>query len=175
MNIWKDIDPRRIKPEEFIAYIEIEKGSKNKYELDKETGMLYLDRLLYTSTHYPANYGFIPRTFCEDHDPLDVLVLCDEGIIPQTIVKCKPIGVMEMLDQNERDEKIIAVMVNDPEKSVYNDISELPPHLLNEISHFFSVYKTLENKNVTVKGMFGRKRALEVIDEAIKLFRDTYC
>lgn len=175
MNVWKDFDSKRISPFEFICYIEISKGSKNKYELDKETGMLYLDRILYTSTHYPANYGFIPRTYCDDHDPLDVLVLCDEAILPQALVKCKPIGVMEMYDQNETDEKIIAVPVNDPDKNCYNDISELPNHVLNEIMHFFSVYKTLEHKEVMVKGIYGKDEAIKVIKESMDLFKEKFC
>ena len=109
MNIWHDIAPSRVKPEDFWAVIEIEKGSKNKYELDKETGMLRLDRILYTSTHYPANYGFIPRTWAEDGDPLDVLVLCSESIRPLSLVRCFPIGVISMEDGGSQDEKIIAI------------------------------------------------------------------
>ena len=122
MNIWHDLDKKRVTPEKFTAVIEISKGGKNKYELDKETGMLRLDRVLYTSTHYPANYGFIPKTYAEDNDPLDVLVLCQEQILPLTLVECYPIGILEMLDNDESDEKIIAVPVKDPSYCGYKDV-----------------------------------------------------
>jgi inorganic pyrophosphatase len=174
MNIWKEIDPKRITPEDFIAYIEISKGMKNKYELDKETGCLYLDRILYTSTQYPANYGFIPHTYCEDKDPLDVLVICSESIIPSTILRCKPIGVMFMKDQDLGDEKIIAVPYGDPNWNYLNDINELPAHISEEICHFFKHYKSLEHKKVEVLGMAGREKALETIKNAIKLYEDTF-
>ena len=118
--------------------------SLKKYELDKETGLIILDRILYTSTHYPANYGFIPRTYADDNDPLDVLVLCSEPILPMSLVQCYPIGVFTMLDQGKLDEKIIAIPFKDPNNNVYKDISELPEHIFREMSHFFSVYKTLE-------------------------------
>lgn len=174
MNIWKDVDPKRVTPEKFLAYIEISKGMKNKYELDKETGMLFLDRILYTSTHYPANYGFIPHTYCGDHDPLDVLVICSEAILPMTILNCKPIGVLKMLDQGDEDEKILAVPCNDPDYSIYNDISELPLHMQDEIRHFFSVYKTLEGKETVVKEVYGCDDAKEAVKRAIKLYEDTF-
>ena len=146
MNIWHDIDNDRIKKDDFVACIEIAKGSKKKYELDKETGMIILDRILYTSTHYPANYGFIPRTYSQDKDPLDVLVLCNETFDPLILVRCYPIGVVKMVDEKESDEKIIAVCQNDPSMNGYRDISELPKHYFEEISHFFRVYKELEGK-----------------------------
>ncbi|MEG1846460.1 MAG: inorganic diphosphatase, partial [Oscillospiraceae bacterium] len=129
MNIWHDINPDRIKKERFDAVIEISKGSKMKYELDKETGMLCLDRVLHTSTHYPANYGFIPRTYAEDNDPLDVLVLCSEQIEPMSLVKCYPIGVISMLDNGAPDAKIIAIPFNDPTYNGYTNISQLPSHV----------------------------------------------
>ena len=144
------------------------KGGKNKYELDKETGMLKLDRVLFTSTHYPANYGFIPRTFADDGDPLDVLVLCSETIQPMTLVECKPIGVLNMVDNDSCDEKIIAVPVNDPNYNCYSDISELPKHYFEEIQHFFQVYKTLEADKVTsVTETDGVDKAKEIIEKAI--------
>ena len=174
MNIWHDIAPARVKPEDFWAVIEIEKGSKNKYELDKETGLLRLDRILYTSTHYPANYGFIPRSFCDDGDPLDVLVLCSETILPMTLVECKPIGVLNMIDNNSKDEKIIAVPINDPNYNTYNDISDLPKHRFDEIRHFFQVYKELEGKDTVVDEVQGRKEAREVIKGAIKNYVETF-
>ena len=139
MDIWHDIDSKRITAEDFIAVIEIEKGSTNKYELDKETGALILDRILYTSMHYPANYGFIPRTYAEDFDPLDVLVLCSESIRPMTLVRCYPIGVISMVDNGYNDEKIIAIPFQDPTYHNYRDINELPAHIFKEMTHFFQV------------------------------------
>ena len=141
MNIWHDISPKRITAGDFMAVIEIEKGSKCKYELDKETGVLRLDRILYTSTHYPANYGFIPRTYADDLDPLDVLVLCSESLYPMTTVRCYPIGVISMIDNGRYDEKIIAIPFNDPTYNSYTDISQIPSHIFEEMSHFFRVYK----------------------------------
>ena len=174
MNILFDISDDRIKPENFMAYIEISKNSKNKYELDKETGVLRLDRVLYTSTHYPANYGFIPRTYGDDNDPLDVLVLCSESIIPGAIVECKPIGVLIMSDDKGFDEKVIAVPMYDPNYNVYNDINDLPKHMFDEIIHFFKYYKTLEGKEVDVKDIESRDKALEVIIKAKKLFNEKF-
>lgn len=168
MNIWHDINPERITRKAFDAVIEISKGSKMKYELDKETGMLRLDRVLYTSTHYPANYGFIPRTYAEDGDPLDVLVLCSETIQPMTLVECKPIGVLNMIDNNSCDEKIIAVPVNDPNYNCYSDIKDLPKHYFEEIQHFFQVYKSLEaDKKTSVTEINGVKKAKEIIKKSI--------
>lgn len=168
MNIWHDISPKRITSEQFYAVIEISKGDKNKYEIDKETGLLKLDRVLFTSTHYPANYGFIPRTYADDGDPLDVLVLCSETIQPLTLVECKPIGVLNMIDNNSCDEKIIAVPVNDPNYNVYTDIKDLPKHVFDEIKHFFQVYKMLEDgKETSVTETYGAKKAKDVIKKAI--------
>ena len=174
MNIWHDIDWKRVSSEEFTSVIEISKGGKNKYELDKETGMLRLDRVLYTSTHYPANYGFIPKTYAEDNDPLDVLVLCQEEILPMTLVDCYPIGIINMVDENENDEKIIAIPKNDPSLSNYKDISELPAHMFDEISHFFEVYKVLENKHTAIKEVSGREAALNCIEKCIKRYKDKF-
>lgn len=170
MNIWHEIEKERISPEKFTCVIEIQKGFKNKYELDKSTGMLRLDRVLYTSTHYPANYGFIPRTYAEDNDPLDVLVLCQENIVPMTLVDCMPIGMLRMIDEDENDEKIIAVPLNDPAYSCYNDISELPTHIFEEISHFFEVYKVLENKRTAIKEITGRENALRCIENCMTCY-----
>ncbi|MDY5982966.1 MAG: inorganic diphosphatase [Anaeroplasma sp.] len=174
MIIWHDIDNDRITKDQFIACIEIPKGSKKKYELDKETGLIILDRILYTSTHYPANYGFIPRTYSQDKDPLDVLVLCDEPFDPLVLVRCKPIGVVKMIDEEAADEKIISVCVNDPSMSGYNDISELPPHILDEIKHFFIVYKQLENKTTFVTEIDGVDEAKRVIQASIDAYNDLY-
>ena len=171
MNIWHDINPKRITAERFHAVIEIPKGGKNKYEMDKETGMLKLDRVLFTSTHYPANYGFIPRTYAKDGDPIDVLVLCAETIAPMTLVECKPIGVLRMIDDNKNDEKIIAVPVNDPNYNGYNDIKDLPKHRFDEIRHFFQVYKMLEKgKETEIKSISGAEKAKEVVQIAIESY-----
>lgn len=170
MNIWHDISPERIERKSFDAVIEISKGSKMKYELDKETGLLFLDRVLYTSTHYPANYGFIPRTYAEDNDPLDVLVLCSEQIEPMALVRCYPIGVISMLDNGAPDDKIIAIPFNDPTYNSYKDISQLPPHIFQEMTHFFSVYKTLENKKTAIDEAKGVLAAVDIIDAAIERY-----
>ncbi|MBQ9942316.1 MAG: inorganic diphosphatase [Christensenellaceae bacterium] len=175
MNIWHDIKPKRITPEDFVAVVEISRGSKKKYELDKETGLLILDRILYTSTHYPANYGFIPRTYGDDMDPLDVLVLCSESLDPITMVRCYPIGVTSMLDQGRRDDKIIAIPFSDPTYNEYKDISELPGHIFDEMSHFFSVYKSLESKETVAGEVRGRDTAVEIIKEAIESYIVNFC
>ena len=174
MIIWHDIDNDRITKDTFVACIEIPKGSKKKYELDKETGLIILDRILYTSTHYPANYGFTPRTYSQDKDPLDVLVLCDESFDPLVLVRCKPIGVVKMIDEEATDEKIISVCINDPSMTGYNDISELPSHMMDEIKHFFTVYKQLENKTTFVTEICGVDEAKTVIQSAIDAYNDLY-
>ncbi len=174
MNIWHDIDPSVIAPEEFTAVIEIPKGSSCKYEMDKHTGMLRLDRFLYTSTHYPANYGFIPRTYADDGDPLDVLVLCDQPIYPMTLVQVFPIGVMRMIDGGALDDKIIAVVCSDPTYNHFRTIDELPSHVFDEIMHFFSVYKQLENKQTAVKELFGPDEAKKIIADCIELYQKSF-
>jgi inorganic pyrophosphatase len=170
MNPWHDIDPKRIEPENFIAVIEISKGSKKKYELDKSTGLIKLDRILFTATHYPSNYGFIPKTYAEDGDPLDVLVLCSEVLDPLTIVECYPIGVVRMIDNDEVDEKIVAIPFKDPVFSGYRDVSTLPQHILQEISHFFEVYKALEHSETSVKMIMDRDKAVDIINRT----KETY-
>lgn len=174
-NIWHDINPKRISPENFVAVVEISKGSKKKYELDKETGYLRLDRILYTSTHYPANYGFISRTYGEDKDPLDVLILSSEDIQPMTLVECYPIGVIRMIDNGANDEKIIAIPFSDPTYNMYRDISELPSHIFDEMTHFFTVYKQLENKETAVNEVSGRSDAIKVIAESIERYIENFC
>ena len=171
MHSWHDVKPNRISPDSFLALIEISKGSKNKYELDKETGHLILDRVLFTSTHYPQNYGFIPRTYARDYDPLDVLVLCSEPILPMAFVECKPIGVLIMTDNGLPDEKIIAVATNDPFYSDYNKIEELPNHVLDEIKHFFSVYKTLEHKPTAIDEIKSVNVAKQIITDCLDAYR----
>ena len=167
MNIWHDINPERIKKDDFVAVIEISKGGKNKYELDKETGMLRLDRVLYTATHYPANYGFIPRTYAGDKDPLDVLVLCQEDITSLALVECYPIGMLRMIDENMQDEKIIAIAKSDPFLNCFKDIKELPNHIMEEIRHFFEVYKQLEGKVTMIEEICDRQTAEKLIQETI--------
>lgn len=174
MNIWHDISPKRITRKKFDAVIEISKGSKMKYELDKETGLLRLDRVLYTSTHYPANYGFIPRTYADDNDPLDVLVLCSEQIEPMALVTCYPIGVISMIDGGEADYKIIAIPFNDPTYNEYKDISQLPRHIFQEMQHFFSVYKTLENKKTDIDEVKGVLSAVDIIEESIDRYNKKF-
>lgn len=175
MNIWHDIDATRISADNFTAVIEIPKGCKTKYELDKQTGMLKLDRILHTSTHYPASYGFIPRTYAEDCDPLDVLVVCSENIYPLTLVNCYPIGVISMVDSGENDEKIIAIPFKDPVYNGYKDISELPKHIFEEMSHFFTVYKNLEGKKTEIKGIQGAKEAVKIIEDCIESYKKKFC
>ena len=174
MNIWHDISPERITANKFEAFIEIPKGCKAKYELDKETGLLRLDRVLYTSTVYPANYGFIPRTYAEDEDPLDVLVLCGETIYPSTLVTCYPIGVITMIDGGSLDEKIIAVPVKDPTYKAYTDINQLPLHIFEEMMHFFEVYKSLEHKPTSVKEICHREEAMEIITKCIRAYKEKF-
>ncbi len=174
-NIWHDISPKRITPEDFICVVEISKGSKKKYELDKETGLIILDRILYTSTHYPANYGFIPRTYGDDGDPLDVLLICAESLEPMSLVRAYPVGVIKMIDNGRNDEKIIAIPFNDPNYNHCKDINELPRHLFEEMRHFFSVYKNLENKDTAVDEVSPREEAIEVIKDAIVNYRNTFC
>ena len=174
-NIWHDISPKRITPEDFICVVEISTGSKKKYELDKETGLIRLDRILYTSTHYPANYGFIPRTYGDDNDPMDVLLICTEALEPMCLVRAYPIGVITMIDSDHRDEKIIAIPFSDPTYNHYKDISELPSHIFDEMRHFFSVYKNLENKETAVDEVKGREEAIEIIKESIDHYIDVFC
>ncbi len=176
MNIWHDISPKRINAEDFMAVIEITKGGKTKYELDKETGFLMLDRVLYTSTHYPANYGFIPRTYASDGDPLDVLVLCSENILPMSLVRCYPIGVIIMGDGGKRDEKIIAIPFDDPTYNSYRDIQDLPAHIFDEMQHFFSVYKQLEaGKETEISEVQGPVQAREIISSCLERYLNDFC
>ena len=174
MNVWHDISPERITTKSFEVFIEIPKGCKAKYELDKETGLLKLDRVLYTSTVYPANYGFIPRTYADDGDPLDVLVLCGETIYPCTLVKCYPIGVIKMVDGGSLDEKIIAIPFGDPTYNAYYDIQELPKHVFEEMMHFFEVYKFLENKQTKVGEVYSADEAKRIIEESMDNYRKKF-
>ncbi len=162
-NPWHDIPSGCTAPEMVTAIIEIPKGSKNKYELDKDSGLLKVDRVLFSSVHYPANYGFIPQTYCDDQDPLDILVLGQEAVYPLTLMRAKPIGVMQMIDQDEEDDKIIAVHADDPEYCEYLDVNQLAKHKMRELQRFFEDYKLLEHKAVRVERFLGREPALEII------------
>ena len=155
----------------FPVVVEIPKGSKNKYELDKETGLLRLDRVLYSAVYYPADYGFIPRTYCDDGDPLDALVLGQEPVYPLTIVEARAIGVMRMRDEKGVDDKIVAVSVRDPAFAEYVHKDQLPPHVLREVRRFFEDYKALEHKHVTVDDLVGPTEAVEIINAALDLYR----
>jgi inorganic pyrophosphatase len=172
MHPWHDVDPGKDAPAFVRAIIEIPKGSKGKYELDKDSGLLRLDRVLFSSVHYPANYGFIPRTYCDDHDPLDILVICSIDVIPMSIIEAKVIGAMEMIDGDERDDKIIAVARHDMSVNYINDLSELPPHTLVELKRFFEDYKMLEHKNVIVDRFIERENAYDIIKEGLNLYAE---
>lgn len=174
MNLWHDVPRSHMQTHDFWAVIEIEKGSKNKYEIDKETGALRLDRILYTSTHYPANYGLLPLTYADDGDPLDVLVLSSEGIRPMSVVRCYPIGVMVMHDGGKQDEKILAIPFGDPAYNGYSDISQLPPHISAEMQHFFSVYKNLEGKDTEIGQVYGRAEAERIIRHCLDAYIEKF-
>jgi len=171
MHPWHDVELGEQIASSFRAVIEIPKGSKVKYELDKHTGLLWLDRVLYSAVHYPANYGFLPQTYCLDNDPLDVLVLGQEPVIPLCILRAKAIGVLTMVDDKGPDDKIIAIHADDPEYAHYRDISELPPHRLLELERFFLDYKVLEHKAVSVGDMRGPAEAERTIRDAVDLYR----
>ncbi len=170
---WHNVSPE-FSENEVTGIIEIPKGTRAKYELDKESGLLKLDRVLFASMYYPANYGFIPKSYCEDNDPLDILILSQVDVVPLCLVRAKVIGVMQMLDQGEADDKIIAVCSGDPSVNHINDISELPPHFISELRSFFEDYKKLENKSVVVEDFGGREAALKIIQESFELYQKTF-
>lgn len=171
-NPWHNVTPGNDVPNIVNSVIEIPKGSKAKYELDKKSGLLKLDRVLFSSVHYPANYGFIPQSYCADKDPLDILVICSIEVDPLCIIESKVIGVMRMIDNNEEDDKIIAVANNDMAVNYVNDISELPPHTIVELKRFFEDYKKLEHKEVVVENFLGKKEAYKSVEESIILYRE---
>src|ERR1700736_3903582 len=167
---WHDVTPGENLPQEFNALIEIPMGSSVKYELDKRTGLLRLDRVLYSAVHYPANYGFIPQTYAEDDDPLDVLVLCQEAVAPLTLVSARVIGLMTMVDSGKKDHKVLAVAVGDPEYDGFHEAAELPAHRLTMLRRFFQDYKTLEGKAVEVDDLQAAAAALPVIEGALSRY-----
>ena len=174
MHMWRDLSPGAFAPEQVTAIVEIPRGSRNKYELDKDTGMLRLDRVLYSAVHYPGDYGFIPRTLHEDGDPLDILVRINEPTFPGCMVDARPIGVLKMLDRGEPDDKILAVPVNDPFHGEYFDIADLPGHYMKEIEHFFHIYKDLEGKRIQIVGWEQHESAIQIIRESIVRYEETY-
>lgn len=167
---WHQVSPGDDVPNSVNAIIEIPKGSKAKYEIDKDSGLIKLDRVLFSSVMYPANYGFIPQTYCDDKDPLDILVISSVDVYPMTLIEAKVIGVMHMIDGGEQDDKIIAVAKNDVSVNYINDLSELPPHTMKEIVRFFQDYKALEGKSVEVQNLYGRSYAQNIINESIELY-----
>lgn len=171
---WHSVSPGENLPETVNAIIEIPKGSKAKYEIDKDSNLIKLDRVLFSSVMYPANYGFIPQTYCDDNDPLDILVLCSVDVYPMTIIEAKVIGVMHMVDNGEQDDKIIAVAKNDMSVNYINDLAELPPHAMKEIVKFFQDYKALEEKKVTIEHLLGVRYAHKVIQESIELYNQKF-
>jgi inorganic pyrophosphatase len=174
LHLWRDLPPGRNPPEEVTAVIEIPSGSRNKYELDKETGLLKLDRVLYSAVHYPSDYGFIPRTLHEDGDPLDVLVLVKEQTFPGCMIDVRPIGVLRMLDRGEPDDKILGVPLHDPAHEEYFDIADIPQHMLREIEYFFSTYKDLEGKRVQAAGWEKSEAAMQIVQESIERYDRKY-
>ncbi|RFS26436.1 inorganic diphosphatase [Chitinophaga silvatica] len=173
-NPWHSVSPGSEVPHIVNAIIEIPKGCRAKYELDKESGLLKLDRVLYSSVYYPANYGFIPQSYCDDHDPLDILVLSQVECVPMCIIEAKVIGVMQMVDGGEADDKIIAVAANDMSVNYINDISELPPHFIDEMRHFFEEYKKLEKKTVVVEEFQDKVKAEAIITKSFEDYRKIF-
>ncbi|MHB1294745.1 MAG: inorganic diphosphatase [Anaerolineae bacterium] len=169
---WHDVYPGENIDEYVIGVIEIPKGTKTKYELDKRTGLLFADRVLYSSVHYPANYGFIPQSYAEDGDPLDVLVLCQEPLVPLCLARCRAIGMMSMRDDKGQDDKIIAVHYDDPAYNGYKDVSALPEHVIRELRRFFEDYKALEHKEVVVDSLRGRYDAVNTVRAALDYYRE---
>ena len=174
LNLWHDLPVGVNPPESVTAVIEIPSGSRNKYELDKVSGMLKLDRVLFSAVHYPGDYGFIPRTLHEDNDPLDILVRINEPTFPGCQITCRPIGVLKMLDRGEPDDKILSVPLHDPYHQEYFDIADIPQHMLKEVEHFFRTYKDLEGKRVEIIGWGKSEEAMRIIAESVDRYQATY-
>ena len=167
IHMWRDISPGPRPPDEVTAVIEIPAKSRNKYELDKETGLIKLDRVLYSAVHYPGDYGFIPRTLHEDNDPMDILLRINEPTFPGCQIEARPIGVLRMLDRGEPDDKVLAVPAQDPYYAEYFDIGDISAHYLREVEHFFKIYKDLEGKRVEILGWEDVAHAHALILESI--------
>lgn len=174
MNAWHDVSPGKKAPHLVDCIIEIPRGSHEKYEMDKASGLLRLDRVLHSAVFYPANYGFIPQTYCDDCDPLDILVLGQDPVVPMCIMTARPIGVMQMVDDEEEDDKIIAIHENDPAYQHYHDIEDLPDHTLRELQRFFQDYKKLEHGDVRIELLLGHEDAYDVIERSIELYRESF-
>jgi len=174
MNLLHDISIGKDSPEIINVIIEINKGSKNKYEIDKETGLIALDRAMHSAQDYPFDYGFAPQTHWDDNDPLDVVLLTTYPLVPGVLVKARPVAVMHMTDDGDNDEKIIAVPKDDPRWEGVKDISDINPHTLKEVEHFFSTYKNLQNKEVKVSGFEGAEAAKEAILKAQKMYKEKF-
>lgn len=172
MNLWHDITPGD--SENINVIIEINKGSKNKYEVDKKTGLIALDRVLHTSQDFPVDYGFVPQTLWDDNDPLDVIVLTTNPLLPGILVRVRPVGIMEMIDGGDSDSKIISVPIDDPRWENVKDLADVNPHTLKEIEHFYSTYKKLQNKVVEVKGFKGKKEAMEAFEKGVATYKKEY-
>ncbi len=174
MNLLHDITPGKNIPQEINVIVEIEKGSKNKYELDKETGLIKLDRVMYTSQDYPFDYGFVPQTHWHDGDPLDVVLLTTHPLVPGLLLTARPVGVLDMVDDGESDAKIIAVPVKDPRWNEVKDLKDVNSHTLEEIKHFFETYKQIQKKEVTIPTIRDAKAAMEVITEGVELYKKEF-
>ena len=174
LHPWHGVSYGDMAPRIVNAVIEIPQGSRAKYEIDKASGLLKLDRVIYSSFYYPTNYGFIPQTYGDDKDPLDILVLSSLSIVPMCLVTAKVIGVMQMVDGGDADDKIIAVAAHDPSINYINNIEELPKHFFEELRHFFEEYKRLENKSVIVEEFQDKSTALRIIQEAIDLYKESF-
>jgi len=174
MNYWHEVSLGEKFPNEFNAIIEIPRGSANKYEIDKETGLIKLDRVSYSAMYYPMDYGFVPRTYWHDGDPVDVLIMSTHKLFPGILVECRPIAMIDMIDTGESDVKIISVPVEDPRFSEFQDLSDIAPHTIKELQHFYETYKQLQGKTVTVEGVKGRVDAIAALEEGKRLYEEKF-
>lgn len=174
MNLWKEIGAGKEAPNVINVIIEIPKGSKNKYEIDKENGLIKLDRAMKTAQDYPFDYGFVPQSYWEDNDPLDVVLLTTYPLSPGILVEARPVAVMWMKDGDDGDDKIIAVPKDDPRWDEVNDLADINKHTIKEIQHFFETYKSIEDKEVIVSGVEGREKALAIIQKGLQIYKEKY-